>query len=253
MSTRAVRPQSHSFDDDEIGRLLRDYRTSGDVRLRNAVVEHCHDLALRVARAYPRTSEPFADRLQVACIGLVKAAERFDPVKGVPFEAWASLVMRGELRRHFRDRCWAMRVPRRVKDRTASVRDTFDELSARNGHTPSVADVATRLDLHVEDVREVVYAYKNFRIRSMDPERDARRDDHAQEPFDRIADDGHFSRLISTCPPRLQAVVRMRYVEQLKQSEIGVRIGVTQVQVCRLLKEAQRRIRRVVCEELNVT
>lgn len=228
--------------------LLRTYRSTGDRAVRNRVVEDHMWLANTIAREFHRGSEPLADLRQVAAMAMVKAADRFDPDYGAPFTAFAAVTIRGELRRHYRDHGWTMRVPRSLQERRAEARQAVEVLTARAGRSPTVPDLAEHLHISVDEVIEALYADENYRPMSLDSKvgdglsvgERAGTDDPG---YDAVEADDAFTTLARSCPERLEAMLRMRYVERLTQLEIAERSGISQVHVSRLLARAHRLVR----------
>ena len=229
-------------------RRLREYKRTGDRTIRNAVVADFYSLAHSCARAYDRTSEPFEDRFQVAVVGLVKAAERFDPNHGSPFVAFASVTVRGELQRHFRDHGWGVRVPRSVQELRYRVHWSVAELGARLKRSPRPAEIAEHLGVSVDHVLEALCADENYRPRTIEPTGDERGAadviaDHSDPGYRAVDADDGFTRLVERCPPRLRHVLELRFVDGLKQREIAASMGISQVQVSRLLRQALATLR----------
>jgi RNA polymerase sigma-B factor len=227
---------------------LAQYRQTGDRRLRNRVVEDHRGLAVTIARSYRTGSEPLDDLIQVACVGLVKAAERFDPSFGVEFKTFAAVTVRGELRRHYRDATWSVRVPRRLQELRYEVRAATEVLRERLARAPDTREVAAYLRVHPDEVIDCLCADSNFSALRID----------AGNGEDRLADAGSelgyagveatdaFEELLHVLPSRLRRIVRMRFVDQMNQSEIAAEIGVSQVQISRLLRHAHERLRDVL-------
>lgn len=223
--------------------LLRDFRKTGDRRVRDRVVAQFHGLAVSVAHSYDRSSEPLDDRIQVALLGLVKAAERFDPERPTSFATFATVTVRGELQRHFRDHGWAVHVPRRIQELRYAVRNTTATLTAELRRSPTTAEVAAALEVSVDDVLDAHCADDNYRLRPIDGTGDRRGPldvvaDGADPGYDAVDADDGFQRLIAPCPPRLQRVLRLRFIDRCKQAEIAEVLDVSQVQVSRLLRQA---------------
>src|SRR3954451_13250518 len=134
--------------------MLRHYARSRDPRIREQLVHRYLPLARYAASQYRRGSEPFDDLVQVASLGLLKAIDRYDPVRGAAFSSYALPTMAGELRRHFRDRGWAVRPPRDLQEQALLVERTSDQLSRDLGHSPTISDIAEATGLDEELVLE---------------------------------------------------------------------------------------------------
>jgi len=227
---------------------LARYRETGDRRVRNAVVESHRWLAVAIAREYHTGGEPLDDLVQVACMALVKAAERFDPSFGVEFKTFAAVTARGELRRYYRDSTWSMRVPRRLQELRYEVRAATEVLRERLRRSPDTGELAAYLQVHPDEIIDCLCADSNFRPLSLE---------HADGNDNLLGDDVRstdagfasvesadaFRDVVAMLPPRLRLIVEMRYVDGMKQSDIGARLGVSQVQISRLLQQAMARLR----------
>jgi RNA polymerase sigma-B factor len=228
--------------------LLGEYHTTGDHSLRNQVVEDHRWLAVVVARDFCTGSEPLDDLIQVACVALVKAAERFDPAFGVEFKTYAAVTARGELRRYYRDSTWAVRVPRRLQELRYEMRAATEVLRERLRRAPTTADLAEYLHVDVDEILDCLCADSNFRTLSIDH---ADGGENLLGDGARGTDDGYadveareaFREMASLLPARLRRIVEMRFVDQMKQSDIAAVLGVSQVQVSRLLRHATDRLR----------
>jgi RNA polymerase sigma-B factor len=227
------------------------YRETGDRRLRNQVVEDHRWLAVVIARDYCTGSEPLEDLIQVACVALLKAAERFDPSFGVEFKSYAAVTARGELRRYYRDATWSIRVPRRLQELRYEVRAATEVLRERLQRSPDTAELAAYLHVEVDEIIDCMCADSNFRALSLD---------HVDGGENLVGEDGSksdggyagvesadaFDELAQLLPPRLRRIVEMRYVQEMKQSDIAAAMGVSQVQISRLLRHAADRLRPVL-------
>ena len=234
-------------------RLLERYCDAHDPVDRDAIVERFLPLARQLAARYQRPEEPFDDVFQVACFGLVKAVGRFDVDRGVAFSSYAVPTIMGEIKRHFRDRTWAVRVPRDLQDLALRVDRVADELTRERGRAPTVDDIADTIDVQPDEVLEAMQASSAYRATSLETPR-AGGDD---EPGDTLGDtvgmtDDGFARaeqravldaLMRSLTPREREVVRLRFEEDLTQAAIGERIGVSQMQVSRVLRQALSRLR----------
>jgi RNA polymerase sigma-B factor len=235
---------------DEDMRLFLAYRRSGDVAARDALIQRFLPLARSLARRYARTSEPLEDLEQVASLALIKAIDAFDIDRGTAFSSYAVPCIAGALKRHFRDACWAVRPPRDVQELAMKVARLNDELSAATGAPPTAAQIAEHAGVDVEAVLEAREAYRGRHSDSLDrPSRDGNghdgdgdaildtlgvRDTEMRRVLDRVALDT----LLSTLDEREQLMVRLYYQEELTQSEIGERLGYSQMHISRLLRRA---------------
>jgi RNA polymerase sigma-B factor len=228
-------------------------KARGDADARELLVERYVRLAQMLARRYMRTSEPLEDLEQVAMLGLVNAVDRFDPARGTSFSTFAVPTILGELKRHFRDRTWMLRVPRDVRDASTVVERTVKALSGDLGRSPSTVEVADAAGMSVEQVVEAREAALAYRCESLDrPVQDAA-EDGTLTLGDRLGayDDGLrdaergvlLEQLASVAlSHRDWEVVRLRIEEDLLQREIAERVGVSQMQVSRILRDAVSRL-----------
>ena len=243
-------PTLRQMSDEETARLLGEYRRSGNVDLRNRVIEAHGWLALVCARRLRRRNEPLDDLVQVANIGILKAAERYDPTFGVLFRTYASATAYGELRRHYRG-TWRLRVARGTQELHLDVIGAIDHLTARNGTSPTLQEVATYLGREYDDVVDAYVAGANHQPLTLDAVHREDSSEHRESPylsrvdpaFDDVLDRSETDRLVAVLPPRLQEIVRLRFHEQLSQSEIAARVGASQVHISRLLRDAIERMR----------
>jgi len=246
-------------------RLFERYFDERDPVDRDAIVERFLPLARQLAARYQRPEEPFDDVFQVACFGLVKAVDRFDADRGVAFSSYAVPTIMGEIKRHFRDRTWAVRVPRDLQDLALRVDRVADGLTRELGRAPTVDEVAESIDAHPEDVLEAMQASSAYRATSLETPRAGGDDDPGDTLGDTvgITDDGFIRAeqravlhaLLRSLSPREREVVRLRFEEDLTQAAIGERIGVSQMQVSRVLRQALSRLRalaRVEAERADV-
>jgi RNA polymerase sigma-B factor len=242
--------------------LWKRFSSERDPASREELVRRNLPFAKRLALRYRGASESFDDLLQVANLGLLNAVDRFDPERGIPFTAFASPTILGELKRHFRDRVWTVRVPRGLHDRMAEVDKTITELTKQLQRSPSVSEIAGRLEIEQTDVLEVLEANSNRRPLSLDRPVGGEDSDEAT-PAEWVGEeDEHFElvegriALDSALPyleERERVVLRLRFVEDMTQSEIADRIGHSQMHVSRILRRALAQIRDRIEEEREVT
>ncbi len=224
---------------DEALRRFREYRHTHDRVLRNRLIEENLHLARSLARRFANRNEPLDDLEQVAMLGVLKAVERFDPDRGTPFAAFAIPTVIGELRRHFRDRGWMVRVPRRVQDLHLRIGAVVSELSQRLGRSPTTQEIADAAGSTDEDVLEALEAGNRYRPSSLDltatgTEADARLG-HTDSELGSVEDRATLLNLLQRLPEREQRVMYMRYYDDMTQAEIADAIGVSQMHVSRLL------------------
>ena len=219
---------------------------------RDRIVEQYLPLAEKLARRYRHTSEPLDDLIQVARIGLVKAADRFDPGRGLAFSTFAVPTIIGELRRHFRDHTWAVKPPRDLQELCLSVRRTREYLYQELGHEPTARDVAERLGRTPEDVIEALEAGDAHSPTSLDTPR-SDEDAEGRALVDVVADPGRdlarsedgvaLAQLGAGLDDREREVVRLRFQEDLIQRKIAERVGCSQMHVSRILRDALAHMR----------
>jgi len=229
---------------------FREYRQTHDRALRNRLIEQHVNLAQSLARRFANRSEPLDDLEQVAMLGLLKAVERFDPERGTPFAAFAVPTVIGELRRHFRDQGWMVRVPRRVQDLHLRIGAVISELSQQLGQSPTPRQIAQAAGVRDEDVLEALDAGNRYRPSSLDvtPGGSAGGGEtlpgDADIEFASVEDRATLLNLLHRLPEREQRVMYMRYFEDMTQAEIAEAIGVSQMHVSRLLSRSLQALAR---------
>lgn len=227
------------------------YRRTRDRSLRDALVEENVPLARFLARRFVDRGEPLDDLLQVALLGLLKAVDRFDPALGLRFSTFATPTILGELKRHFRDRGWAVRVPRRVQELHVQLNRLVGLLSQELGRSPTPLEIAERAGVSEEDVLEAMEAGGLYRLVSLDGS--LTDDDDAPELSLQLGDDDRgFARverrveleeLLDVLPDRERHIVLLRYFDGLTQSEIANEVGISQMHVSRLLTRSLEALR----------
>ena len=241
-------PVGHPSDGDRLRQdrlLLERYARTRDPRVRDVLVERFLPLARQLARRYHRGEEPFDDLFQVASLGLIKAIDRFDASRNIAFSSYAVPTILGEIKRHFRDRTWAMRVPRDLKETALRIDAAVSELVGLTGRQPSVAEIAAHLEISDEQVLEGLQAGRAYRATSLQTPRG---DDEDETLGDALGggDSGYeeaehratLDLLMQSLAPREREVLRLRFQQDLTQAEIGELIGVSQMQVSRIIRQA---------------
>jgi RNA polymerase sigma-B factor len=216
------------------------------------MIERHMALADAIARRYRHTSEPLEDLVQVARLGLIKAVDRWDPDRGTAFTTFAVPTIAGELRRYFRDRAWTVRPPRDVQELALDVRRLRESLVHKLGREPTARDVADELGRTVEDVLEAMEAWDAHSPVSLDSRVTHDDEGRGQTWLDRVPDGRDdigssekataLRQLGAVLDDRAWEVVRLRFDEDLMQREIGARVGCSQMQVSRILRESLARL-----------
>jgi RNA polymerase sigma-B factor len=228
-------------------------RKHGDERAREQLITRYLPLARRLARRYQRAEEPLEDLVQVASLGLLKAVDRFDISREVVFSSYAVPTILGELKRHFRDRTWSVRVPRDLQELALRVDRTVTSLSVGKQRSPSVSEIAEAVGATEEQVLDALEAAGAYRAGSLDAPRGGRGEEAGESLADTLGgDEGGFERaeeratlapLMTRISERERVVLELRFGQDLTQAEIGERIGVSQMQVSRLIRQALSRLR----------
>jgi len=215
---------------------LATFAVTRDPVLRAEIVERSLWLAHRSARRFAERGEPFDDIFQVASVALMHAVDRFQPSLGVPFGAYATPTIVGEIKRHFRDRTWRLHVPRRAKDLRPAVNAVTDELTRTLGRSPTAREVAAQLNIDEDLVLQVVEANSAYRTAQLDnvTERQARASE-ADSEVDAVLDRELVSQALVHLRPREREIIQLRFFEELTQAQIAERIGTSQVHVGRLI------------------
>ena len=238
---------------EEIRRLLREYAQTRDPKIRERLVDLNSDLVHFIARRFANRGEPLEDIEQVGFVGLIQAIERFDPSLENEFSTFATPTIAGEIRRYFRDRSWAVRVPRRLQENLGRVNAASQQLSIELGRPPTVSEIAQRLGIGDDEVLaalEVSPAQHSISLESTSGqagddavtlgERLGRED----ENLERVEAQEVLERVMSHLTPRERKILALRFVDQLPQTEVAKRLGISQMHVSRLQRAAIDHLRR---------
>jgi RNA polymerase sigma-B factor len=251
-ATTARRPRRYSPGDAREDEALFALSAAGDRRARDQLIERWLPLARSVAWRYERSHEPFDDLFQVACLALVKAIDRYDPAKGNAFSSYAVPSMVGELKRHFRDRSWAVRPPRALQELTLNVEHAVSRLAAQLDRAPTVAELAADIGTTDEQILEALQARRGRDASSL--QAPAPNGDQTTLQDTLGVDDGEYVQaemrvlldsLMTGLPRRTREILRLRFAEDLTQAEIGEIFGVSQMQISRIIREAIGRLREI--------
>ena len=227
---------------------------AGDAGARNALVERFLPLARSLARRYERPGEPLDDLIQVASLALVKAIDRFDPARGIAFSSYAVPTIVGELKRHYRDHTWAVRPPRSLQELTLRVDSAGTRLFQELDRAPTVGDLAAALGEREEVIVEALQASAARGGVSLEAPRGSEADQPALVDTLGRLDAGFaaaesremLDSLMTGLSPRLRKILHLRFEQDLTQVQIGELLGVSQMQVSRLIRQALQRMRDAV-------
>lgn len=240
-----------AWDKERTRELFRRYKEEGDEEAREQLIVSHVNLVRYSAAKFKNRGEPLDDLIQVGTIGLIKAIDRFDPSRGLEFTTYATPTIMGEIKRHFRDKGWTIRVPRRLQELSAKVNSATDELTARLQRSPSIEEVAEYLGTTADEVLEAMESSSAYSSVPLEAQ-GGNEDDDAPSVIDRYASvDGDLEasddrivleEVIGEFPEADQQAIRMRFIDGMTQVEIAKRLGISQVQVSRMLRRALRRI-----------
>jgi RNA polymerase sigma-B factor len=220
-------------------------------RVRDELVEMHLPLVEYLARRFRNRGEPLDDLVQVATIGLIKSVDRFDLDRGVEFSTYATPTIVGEIKRHFRDKGWAIRVPRRLQELKLSLTKATSELSQRNGRSPTVSELAHHLGMNEEDVLEGLESANAYSAVSLDAPDGGEEDSPAVADTLGVFDDSlegveyreSLKPLLERLPPREKRILLLRFFANMTQSQIAAELGISQMHVSRLLARTLAQLR----------
>jgi RNA polymerase sigma-B factor len=228
------------------------WQRDGETQARDALVERYLPLARKLARRYSGAREPFDDLLQVASLGLVKAVDRFDATRGTAFSSFAVPTILGELKRYFRDLGWSVHVPRGAQEQALKVEEMQHRMTAVTGRPPSVQDLAQYMELDVEDVLAALETAAAHHSSSLDVPRDDEEGELAtladalgeeDEGYEIVEANATIAAAAQHLSTRERRVLSLRFIEDRTQTQIAELIGVSQMQVSRILRRALERLR----------
>jgi RNA polymerase sigma-B factor len=238
--------------------LFRRWQRQGDDRARAELVNRFLPLARKLARRYQGAREPLDDLMQVASLGLVKAIDRFDYTRGTAFSSFAVPTIVGELKRYFRDLGWGVHVPRGAQERALKVEEVQRKLTAKSGHAPSVAEMAEYMELSIEEVLDGLEAAAAHHSMSLDvPREDGEGESgtlgdlfgDVDERFELVDAGATIAEAAKHLNDRERQVLALRFVQDMTQTQIAEQIGVSQMQVSRILRRSISRLRELVAAE----
>jgi RNA polymerase sigma-B factor len=236
--------ETRRWNEADLDQLFHEYRRTGARATRNRLVEAHRGLAASIAHDYRDRGVELDDLVQIAMLGTLKAVERYEPERGIPFSSFASRTINGEIKRYFRDRTWAVRPPRSAQERHLDLRRTSSALTLRLGRAPKVSELAEELNITSDEVLEAMEAGAAYRATSLDARRPG--DEEGLTLGDRLPSEEAASRpaevrvlvgqLLDSLPEREAEILRLRFYDELTQTEIADRIGISQMHVSRLIR-----------------
>ncbi|MBS2034457.1 SigB/SigF/SigG family RNA polymerase sigma factor [bacterium] len=249
------------WDRERARQLLASYATDRDPKVKDELVAQHLNLVRYLAGKFSNRGENLEDLVQVGCLGLIKAIERFDPERGTEFTTYATPTIVGEIKRHFRDKGWAIKVPRRLQEFNASVAKTTEELTSALGRVPSPDEIAKKLEVSPEDVLEAQELGQSYNLLSIDSELDAddsrktsslldylgRDDFQLEQVEDRLA----LHRAFSSLPSRERLLMYLRFFENRSQSEVAKVLNISQMHVSRLQARSLETMRQALSQQRN--
>jgi RNA polymerase sigma-B factor len=234
------------------GELLRRYHEHGDLAARQELIERHIDFVRRLAQRYARRGEQLEDLTQVGCVGLIKAIDRFDGSFGASLTTYAAPNILGEIKRHFRDRGWSVRVPREIQELNVKLTRMVDELTTSLGRSPSVEELADATGATTEQVLEALESSAAYSALSLSE--GLAHDEEGGGPMETLGEDDQgfeqseqritLATGLQRLPARERTILHLRFFEGLTQSEIAERIGISQMHVSRLIRNSLAHIRR---------
>ena len=240
-----------AWDKERTHELFRKYKEEGDMDAREKLVMSHLNLVRFLANKFKNRGEPLDDLVQVGYLGLLKAIDRFDPSRGLEFTTFATPTIMGEIKRHFRDKGWSVRVPRRLQELSAKVNQATDTLTTQLQRSPRVEEIAGYLDATVDEVLEAMESSSAYSSVPLEAPSGADADD-APSVIDRYATEDNelaftddrliIEEALAGFSPREREVIELRFVKGMTQIEIAERLGISQVQVSRLLRRTLKKI-----------
>ena len=239
-----------SVEYEDLRQKFVEFAETKDPRLRDELVEAHLDLARQLARRFSNRGETYDDLAQVASIALIKSVDRFDPERGVEFSTFATRTVIGELKRHFRDRGWAIRAPRRIQELYLELGHVTESMTHDLGRPPTVSEMARETGVTEDAVLEAMEAGQSYRTSSIDaPDRQettmGSRLGEVDTGFSGTEDRLLLSVSLAKLPDRERTILQLRFVDGLTQSQIAARIGISQMHVSRLLAASLAKLREV--------
>ena len=249
--TEKTSSSKSAWDKQKTRELFRRYKEDGDMEAREQLVMSYLNLVRFLANKFKNRGEPLDDLVQVGYLGLLKAIDRFDPDRGLEFTTYATPTILGEIKRHFRDKGWSVRVPRRLQELSAKVNQATDTLTTQFQRSPTIQEIADYLDASVDEVLEAMESSSAYSSVPLEGTGSSENDD-APSVIDRYGSEDNelaftddrlvIEEALKGFSPREREVIELRFLKGLTQIEIAEQLGISQVQVSRLLRRTLKKI-----------
>lgn len=249
--TEKTSSSKSAWDKQKTRELFRRYKEDGDMEAREQLVMSHLNLVRFLANKFKNRGEPLDDLVQVGYLGLLKAIDRFDPDRGLEFTTYATPTILGEIKRHFRDKGWSVRVPRRLQELSAKVNQATDTLTTQFQRSPTIQEIADYLDASVDEVLEAMESSSAYSSVPLDGTGSSENDD-APSVIDRYGSEDNelaftddrlvIEEALKGFSPREREVIELRFLKGMTQIEIAEQLGISQVQVSRLLRRTLKKI-----------
>ena len=249
--TEKTSSSKSAWDKQKTRELFRRYKEDGDMEAREQLVMSHLNLVRFLANKFKNRGEPLDDLVQVGYLGLLKAIDRFDPDRGLEFTTYATPTILGEIKRHFRDKGWSVRIPRRLQELSAKVNQATDTLTTQFQRSPTIQEIADYLDATVDEVLEAMESSSAYSSVPLEGTGSSENDD-APSVIDRYGSEDNelaftddrlvIEEALKGFSPREREVIELRFLKGMTQIEIAEQLGISQVQVSRLLRRTLKKI-----------
>ena len=249
--TEKTSSSKSAWDKQKTRELFRRYKEDGDMEAREQLVMSHLNLVRFLANKFKNRGESLDDLVQVGYLGLLKAIDRFDPDRGLEFTTYATPTILGEIKRHFRDKGWSVRVPRRLQELSAKVNQATDTLTTQFQRSPTIQEIADYLDASVDEVLEAMESSSAYSSVPLEGTGSSENDD-APSVIDRYGSEDNelaftddrlvIEEALKGFSPREREVIELRFLKGMTQIEIAEQLGISQVQVSRLLRRTLKKI-----------
>jgi RNA polymerase sigma-B factor len=239
--------------------LLRRYHEEGDLAAREQLIEQYLSLVRSLARRYAYRGEQLDDLVQIGCIGLIKAIDRFDIDRGVELTTYATPNIIGEIKRHFRDRGWSVRVPRGLQELNIQLSRLIEQLTVQHGRSPTIAELAKSAEVSEEEVLEALESGRAYSSLSLSAGSAGHDDDGELDPLESLGTEEHQYEVsedravlapgFRVLDERERKILHLRFFEGLTQSQIAQQVGISQMHVSRLIRRSLEKIRAEIAVE----